>query len=71
MTAAETLFNQLSDILDIDGSRAAFEKALTLIDAALRAEQDAMKERCAQVAEVQAGGHYMARICAVAIRALE
>ncbi len=27
------------------------------------------KELCAEVAEVQAGGHYMAKICAAAIRA--
>ena len=31
----------------------------------------AERERCARVAEVQASGHYMARICAAAIRALD
>lgn len=39
-----------------------------LLAAAEEAARDEQREADARIAEVQAGGHYMARICAAAIR---
>ncbi len=41
---------------------------LAILDAILAAVEEE-REACAQVAEMTAGGHYMARICASVIRA--
>jgi hypothetical protein len=65
MTPRERAKEIVYALLDTEDHADFLAVVLKHISAAIADEREA----CAQVAEATAGGHYMARICAAAIRA--
>lgn len=64
-------FERQSEWLRADGSVVSIDAdpIISAISTAIILAVQAEREACAQVAEMQAGGHYMAKIAAFAIRA--